>query len=394
MTQQLPPGQGPIDPRNAFSAPPPPGGGGAPPSQQQAGFAPGGYPAPPPGYRAPPMFYPPPPPRRGGAGRAIVLVMLFLLLAGSVLLNLVFVGVGVFGDSFDHGVNQSVLMPGDASQQIAVIPIDGVITDATRAKLERFLRHLDEEKSVKAVVLEIDSPGGEVTPSDEMYTRIVKFKQDHPGVPVAASMRAMATSGAYYAACGADHLVAEQTTITGSIGVLWPRYNVADLMNKWGVKDTTMISTGTPYKAAGSPFQTSDEKTEHYLQGLVDTAFKQFKSVVGHSRGASLKPGIDEIANGKAYTAQEALDNGLVDELGYLDAAVAWAATNAHLSKPMVVRYDERVTLIDRLPFAQSQLGGFKSQGVNVNGVNVNVDRQVIDSLAHPRMMYLWCGNQ
>lgn len=338
------------------------------------------------------MFYPPPPPPRGGIGRAIFLTVLLLLLAGSILLNFLLGGALAMGDALDHGINQSVLTSGDSSQQVAVIPIDGVITDETRVKFDAFMSHLDEEKSVKAVVLEIDSPGGEVTPSDEMYARILKFKQDHPGVPVAASMRAMAASGAYYAACGADHLVAEETTITGSIGVLWPRYNVADLMNKWGVKDTTIISTGTPFKAAGSPLQTSDPQTEKYLQGLVDAAFKRFKSVVATSRASTLKPGIDGIANGKAYTAQEALDNGLIDQIGYLDAAVTWAKTTAHLSNPNVVRYEERVTFMDRLPFVQSQLGRSKAQSVNINGVNVNVDRQTIESVTHPRMMYLWDG--
>lgn len=387
MTQQLPPGQGPIDPRSAFAPPPPPGGG--------AGGPAGGYPPPgfvPPGYRPPPMFYPPPPPR-GGIGRAILLTFLFLLLAGSILLNFLLVGALVMGDAMDHGINQNVLRAGESSQQVAVIPIDGVITDETRAKFDAAMNRVEEEKSVKALVLEIDSPGGEVTPSDEMYARILKFKQDHPGIPVAASMRAMAASGAYYAACGADHLVAEETTITGSIGVLWPRYNVADLMNKWGVKDTTIISTGTPFKAAGSPLQTSDPQTEKYLQGLVDSAFKRFKSVVVASRASNLKPGIDGIANGKAYTAQEALENGLIDQIGYLDSAVNWAASTAHLANPNVVRYEQRITLLDRLPFVQSQLGRFKSQGVNINGVNVNLDRQTIESVTHPRMMYLWQGN-
>jgi protease-4 len=337
------------------------------------------------------MFYPPPPPPpRGGVGRAIFLTLLILMLCGSLLLNVLLGGSMLMGDALDHGVNQSVLTSGESSQQVAVVPIEGVITDQTREKFDRFLSLLDEQKSVKALVLEIDSPGGEVTPSDEMYARIMKFKQDHPGVPVAASMRGMAASGAYYAACGADHLVAEQTTITGSIGVLWPRYNVADLMHKYGVKDTTIISTGTPFKAAGSPLQTSDPQTEQYLQGLVDAAFKRFKSVVASSRASNLKPGIDAIANGKAYTSQEALDNGLIDQIGYLDAAVSWAATTAHLSNPNVVKYEERVTFMDKLPFMQSTVGGFKSQSVNVNGVNVNIDRQVLDSLAHPRMMYLW----
>lgn len=383
MTQQLPPGQGPIDPRSAFAPPPPPGG------QAPAG----GY-GPPPGYRPPPMFYPPPPPTRsGGVWRAIFLVFLLLLLAGSVLLNVLLGGSLLMGDALDHGINQNVITSGDSTQQVAIVPIDGVITDETRVKFDRMMNHLDQDKTVKALVLEIDSPGGEVTPSDEMYARIMKFKQEHAGVPVAAAMRGMAASGAYYAACGADHLVAEQTTITGSIGVLWPRYNVADLMEKWGVKDTTIVSSGTPYKAAGSPFQTGNAQTEHYLQGLVDAAFARFKSVVAKSRSSNLKPGIDAIANGKAYTAKEAMDNGLIDQIGYLDAAVSWAATSAHLGNPSVIHYEERVTFMDRLPFVQSQLNGFKSQAVNVNGVNINVDRQVLDSISHPRMMYLWKAN-
>jgi protease-4 len=380
MTQQLPPGQGPIDPRNAFAPPPSPAGG------------PGGYP--PPGFRpgAPPMFFPPPP-RRSGVGRAIILTLLILLLLVSLLLNFVLGVSAVVGDAFsEHGVVQTTIKSGDATQEIAVVPLSGVITDGTRTRFDHFMQRADEDKSIKALVLEIDSPGGEVTPSDEIYARIIRFKQEHPGVPIVASMRSMATSGAYYAACGADHLMAEQTTVTGSIGVLWPRFNVADLMKRWGVKDTTIVSTGTPYKDAGSPFQTADLQTEGYLQGLVDTAFKRFKSVVSSSRGKNLKAGIDSIANGKAYTAQEALDNGLVDEIGYMDDALTWAASNAHLSHPHVVKYEEKVNLMDRFPFAQSSLGSPKSQGVNINGVNINVDREALDALMHSRLMYLWNG--
>jgi protease-4 len=337
-----------------------------------------------------PPFMMPPPPRRGGAGRTIAISLLVLLLIGSVVLNVVLAAAFALSDAVgSHGIVPNTLKSGAEDQEVAVIPLDGIITDSTKMQLDRFFAHVDEDKNVKALVIEIDSPGGEVTPSDEIYNRITKYRADHPGIPVAVSMRSMATSGGYYAACGAEHIVAEETTVTGSIGVLWPRFNIHDLMNKYGVKDTTIVSTGAPFKDAGSPFDTTDERQEKYLQGLVDQMFTRFKDVVETSRKGMLTAPISDIANGKAYTAEEAKKNGLIDEIGYLDKAVAWASGKAGLTKPNVVKYEEKISLVDRFPFAQSSISP-KAQSVTVNGLNVNVDRQTVDRVINPRPMYLW----
>ena len=316
--------------------------------------------------------------------------LLVLLLIGSVVINLVLATAFALSDAVgSHGIVPTTLTSGADDQEVAVIPLQGVITDSTKAQMDRFFARADEDKNVKALVIEIDSPGGEVTPSDEIYNRILKYRADHPAIPVAVSMRSTAASGGYYAACGAEHIVAEETTVTGSIGVLWPRFNIHDLMNKYGVRDMTIVSTGTPFKDAGSPFETTDEKKEKYLQGLVDQMFTRFKDVVGKSRKPKLTAPINDIADGRAYTAQEAMKNGLVDEIGYLDKAVAWAAGKAGLTKPNVVKYEEKISLIDRFPFVQSSINP-KSQTVTVNGINVDVDRRALQHVLESRPMYLW----
>jgi protease-4 len=381
MTQQLPPGQGPIDPRGAFGPLPPPPGGvpGAMGPMMQMPF---------------PQFMPPPrPPRRGGIGWGIIAGVLMLLLVLSVVMNFVLgIGFAAVGALGSRGVEETTITSGSSDQQIAVIPLEGIITDSSRRNFEDVLRHLEESKTViKGLIIDIDSPGGEVTPSDEIYEKITRIKSEHPTLPIAASIRGLGASGAYYAACGCDHIIAEQTTITGSIGVLFPNYNFAELMQKYGVKDLTIISDGAPFKDALSPTRTPDPAHDDYLKGLVNSEFSRFKAVVQQSRGSKLKPNIDDIANGKAYTATEAKANGLIDDIGYLDKAVKWVATNAHLSNPNVVRYQQKSALFDAFPFAGQQ---DNSRGVqlNVNGMDVQIDRKLIDALTHPRPMAIWRG--
>ncbi|MDB5304865.1 MAG: sppA [Phycisphaerales bacterium] len=439
MIPQPPPGQGPIDPRDAFSPPTPLGGPGAGPGVPwqplgpgvvmqsvgpQGGGAPGpqgpgqfgsqgpgptgqapsgppGYPPPgyfqggyppggmPPGYppqmRPPGPFMPPYPParRRLGWGWGTLLVLLFILLGGSMLLNLVVLAGGGAG-----GV-QSTIAQGDVHQQIAVIPLEGLIDESLANKFDRFLTRAQNDKNVKAVVILIDTPGGSVTASDEAYKRIKKFKGEK-NVPVVVAMRSLATSGGYYAACGADHIVAERTTLTGNIGVLLPRFNLTKLMDKLGVEEDTIVSTGAIYKNAGSMFKPDNERDIAYFQTIADSAFTQFKLVVSNGRKGKLKGTIDEIANGKAYTAQEALDNGLIDDIddtGYLDAAIKYATSKAGLTGPMVVKYqDPPVTLFDLMAGSQSRFG----RAPSANGININLDASLLDRVSSPRLMYLY----
>jgi protease-4 len=415
-----PPGQGPIDPRAALTPPPPPGGAGAPPwvppasggwpmnnpnaappaiMQQQSAWQampPGGAGSQaggpgggffPPGGMAPWGWGPPPGRPRGGKWRSILFAGVLCLLALSFLFNLILAS-GKIAET--DGVDELTITKGSSSGQIAVLPLEGLVDEAMETRVERYVNRAKADDNVKAVILLIDTPGGSVISSDEIYKRIRKFKGEK-NVPIVVAMRGMATSGGYYAACAADYIVAESGTLTGNIGVLLPRFNVSGLMDKWKIEENTIVSKGTPYKDAGSPFRPTTPADDAYFQEIADSAFAQFKSVVAAGRKGKIKGSLDDIANGKAYTAQQALDFGLIDEIdavGYLDAAIAYATKQAGLTTPTVVKYQEvPPSLFERLNSIQ-YLGGHPQAG----GVSINIDASTLHRLKTPTMMYLYEG--
>lgn len=323
--------------------------------------------------------------------------MLFLILLIGGLIVSLFVNVALLSSGDGGGRTQQVtLSNGDARETVAVVPLEGLIMEREKTRFGHLMERAENDNNVKAVVIRIDTPGGDVTASDEIYERILKFKSKKPGVPVVVSMGGLATSGGFYAACAADHLFAEETTLTGNIGVLMPSYNFSKLMDKYGVEDQTIVSTGAIYKDAGSPTAPQTEKDRAYLQNIADTLFARFKKVVVTGRGPNLKGSIDTIADGRALLVDEALKDGLIDEKGDQDDAVNYAAKQAHLSRPMVVKFQETPSIFDLfsaeskslLPGAQSLGGGH----FNVNGINVNIDPETFDRLRSPRLLYLWRG--
>lgn len=332
----------------------------------------------------PPMFYPPPPPPRGSFARAIFTTLATTILGVSLALNVYLLlasGIGRGADS----ITRTTLRTGDATQKIAVIPLNGIILDDAVARFDRFLKAASEDASVKAVVLLIDSPGGGVTASDMIHARLREFRSSK-SIPVVVSMGALATSGGYYVACGADHIVAQRTTITGNIGVLLQRFNASGMMEKIGVQDSTITSSGAPFKDAGSPFRNETPEEKAYLQGLIDSAFVTFKQVVSEGRAGKLTRPLHEIANGKAYSGEEALRLGLIDEIGYLDEAIAQAIARGGLNNPMVERYDPSPTLGE-------QLFGVSGDRAFPGTVSLTIDVDALRGLAAPPLMYLWTGH-
>jgi protease-4 len=383
MTQQIPPGQippgqGPVDP-SPGTLPPPPGANFGPPGM----FGP---PPCPPGMRLPPPpFFGPPPPRRRSGWRILVMVLLFIVLGFSLILN---VGLLAMHGS-DLGGQQQIVQAGDSTTEIAVVPLEGEISTATAEKFDRLLTRVEADGDVKAVVIRINTPGGEVTASDEIYQRIQLYKS-RKQVPVVISMGAMATSGGYYAACAGDYLFAEHTTLTGNIGVLMPRFNLSKLAEKYGVEENTIVSTGATYKNAGSMFSPEEQKDRVYLQAIIDSAFTRFKEVVSKGRGSVLKPKIDAVADGRVYTSERALSEGLIDTVGYLEDACQYAATTAKVAKPQIVRFEEKLSFF-QLFGAESKaqhLAPFASSGVSVNGMTI--DQQTFDRFLRPRLLYQW----
>lgn len=314
---------------------------------------------------------------------------LFIVLLISIGLNLILLVANSSG-----GGNQTVLVPGSGTDKVVVIPLTGVIEGRTYQRFERFMKRAEADSSIKAIVLRIDTPGGEVPASDEIYNRILQYKQNRKEkgqtIQVIVSMGGMATSGGYYAACGADYLFAENTTVTGNIGVLWPNYNLSKLLEKYGVEDTTVVSNGTPYKDAGSMTRMPSPQHAQYMQHLVDAPFARFKDVVKTGRGTRLTDTIDNIANGKAYTADDAKKLGLIDDIGYLDTAISYAIKISGASNPQVVKYNEPPSFFGLLDTeSESQFLGRRG-----DGVTIHLDASAVEQLVSPQMMYLYRGPQ
>jgi protease IV len=343
-----------------------------------------------PGQFGPPMFRP----RMGGGFLRLVLAALLLV----ILLDLVGVNLILLAGLAAPGgrtVRKTVVVDYAGDQTIAAIPIDGLITDDTASQFDQYLSAAGDDKNIKAVVLEIDTPGGSASASDAMYHRLERFKAEEK-VPVIVAMGGMATSGGYYVACGADFIFAEPTTWTANIGVLMPQFNVSELLAKYGVKETTIVATGADYKNLGSMFQPEDPKAKAYLQGLVDAMFDQFKKVVLDGRHGKLPADTSDIFNGRVYTADAAIKLGLVDKIGYAEDAYEYARTAANLSGAKVVRFLPP-TELQRMLGADSifNLSPGKAElphnDITINGVSIDL-RQLGELLA-PRPMYLWRGN-
>jgi protease IV len=306
----------------------------------------------------------------------------------SVLLNIILLfSIGLSsGMSSDRDVRETVLIPGDSKQRIAVIPIvNSMMLQAQADQLDKMLSAAEKDDTIKAVVLRVDTPGGEVTSADEMYHRILDFKSKKPNVKVTVSMGGLACSGGYYAACAGDTLFAEKTTLTGNIGVLMPNYNFSKLAEKYGVEDTTIHSTGADYKTAGDWLKPPSDKDTQYLTGLIDSMFGQFKSVVTTGRNGRLKQPIESIANGMAYGADDALKLGLVDQIGYLTDACTFAESQAGSKGMQVVQYEKAQSFLQALT-EKSNLPALRASG----GVQFNVDAQTLSQLQSPRMLYMW----
>jgi len=198
--------------------------------------------------------------------------------------------------------------------RLGLCHIEGFISDST--KVNQWLRELREDPTVVGVLLRIDSPGGAVAPSQEMYNavrRLAKVK------PVVVSMGSVAASGGYYIAAAADHIVANPSSITGSIGVKMELANMEGLMDKIGIMHVDLASGDL--KNAGSPFKPMTEKERAYLQGLITDMYEQFLEAIANGRHMD----IDEIrksADGRALTGKQAYALGFVDSLGDMETAV------------------------------------------------------------------------
>jgi len=237
--------------------------------------------------------------------------------------------------------------PGWVSDRIAVIDIAGVLMNSREMGLLSEGEHVVSfaveklhkaaaDKRVKAVVLRINSPGGTVTASDILYEEIQAFKK-RTGKPVVAYFQDVAASGAYYLACAADEIIAQRTSVTGSIGVIMQMVNLSGTMSKLGI--TTDAITSGPLKDAGSPFRPMKDGERQLFQELVDDFYAQFVDVVDAGRPKLSREEVAKLADGRVYIANKALEVGLIDRIGTIHQAVEAAKSRAGVTAAHVVLY-------------------------------------------------------
>ncbi|HEY5232236.1 MAG TPA: signal peptide peptidase SppA [Verrucomicrobiae bacterium] len=367
--------------------------------------------APPPLTPPPPVITPPPSKPRKSRGWMIVAIILMPLLAFSLFGNLTQFVSHAFSSGLDRSfkgvsarqigprLDEAVLEDNNSHNKIAVVTVDGIITGSTadqagynmvdviKAQLDRAA----DDDRVKAVILKVDSPGGEVMASDQINKEIEKFQNDSKK-PVICSMGSLAASGGYYISAPCRWIVANDLTLTGSIGVIMEGYNYRGLMDKLGVEP--MVFKSGKYKDMLSGMRETNEipEGEHAMvQALIDETFQKFKGVVRAGRdqaheknkneGRPLSLDWENFADGRVLSGEQALTLGFVDQVGDFDDAVDRAEKIAHIGNANLVEYRERYDIGDFL-----SMFGQSSQAHDIK-LDLGMD---IPKLREGCMYFLW----
>lgn len=272
------------------------------------------------------------------------IILLVVVLLGSACGRMV---NSVLGSSGEEVLNIS----GD---YIGILEVNGVMGQegfGEEYSQDYLIDHIDmmmDDSANRGMLLSVNTPGGSVYDIDELYLKIMEYKEK-TGRPVYTYMRDMAASGGYYIAAGSDKIYANRNTWTGSIGVTVGTFmDASEFLNKMGIKTVTI--TAGANKAMGSSTEPMTEEQQAIFQSLVDEAYEQFTGIVAEGRKMDIET-VKKLADGRVYTAKQALDNGLIDQIGTIDEAVADMMKRYELegcSTP-VMKYEDTTTLLDIL---------------------------------------------
>jgi len=260
-----------------------------------------------------------------------------------------------------------------AADKIAILEVNGTIMPPFTERLIEQIERVGKDDTVKGALLVIDSPGGLVADSHEIYHRLKKLNK-----PIFVQMKRLAASGGYYIAMGAGpktRIFAEPTTWTGSIGVIVPRFDFSKLADKLGIHSDP-LKTGE-FKDALSPFRELSPNERKLWENILDQSYQKFIGVIDQNRDGLDAEGVKALATGQIFTADDALLNGLIDEIGYQDDAIKSLRELLNLKEARVIRYVVHQTLVEQI------LGSSVQTKQSVDPWNALVDASV------PRAMYL-----
>lgn len=266
----------------------------------------------------------------------VLVVLLTAVVLGAIFFAMLYTASLLTGRKADRGL--STVVVGD---KIALVKIEGLIVSSE--KIVEELNDYAEDSSIKAIVIRVDSPGGGVVASQEIFNAVRNAKKS--GKKIVVSMGAVAASGGYYVAAPADKIVANPGTLTGSIGVIMEFATIEKLLEKIGVKG--MVIKAGEYKDIGSPLRDMTEQERRLLQGVMDDVHSQFIQAVAEGRGLPLGS-VQAIADGRIFTGRQAMDLKLVDQLGDLEESIQTAAALAGIKgKPKIIKKEKKIPFFE-----------------------------------------------
>ena len=280
------------------------------------------------------------------------------------------------------GTGDSKVLLLDLSGVIGSQDKDGLVPQPNMlATFKEELTRAAKDEKIKALVVRVNSPGGTVTASDILHHELKTFKAAKK-IPVVVSMMDVAASGGYYLAMAGDAILVHPSTVTGSIGVIMLTVNARGLLEKVGV-EANAITSG-PRKDMGSPFRVMTPEEKEIFQGVIDSFYQRFLSVVQEGRPNLSPDQIKRLADGRIYSGEQAKAAGLVDDIGYLDEAIELAKRKAGLSEARVVTYRRPGEYQNNI-YSRALMG----PGAGWSSL-VNIDLLSMVRGGTPQFMYLW----
>ena len=277
-------------------------------------------------------------PKKDNSGRWFWGIFLSLLFMGMIIVAISFFA---FASAIKRDGGEFV--SSGSGDKIAIVEINDVIvsSEKTVEQIKRFR----EDKSIKAIIVRVNTPGGGVAASQEIYEEVKKTRDS--GKIIVVSMGSIAASGGYYIAVGSSLIIANPGTLTGSIGVIAQFISIKDLAEKLGISQTT-IKSGS-LKDAGSPFKTMNDSDKAYFQDVVDNSFGQFLDVVAKERKMD-KETLLQYANGRVFTGLQAKEYGLIDSLGTFEDAIRITGRMAGIEgEPRIVREKKKFSFFEEV---------------------------------------------